>query len=85
MEASMHGSFDQSPQDDQSIYRNWNIKLIALPVLVAVALIAYAISHPETANWISEVVQAEFVGSDVVPALAPPTQPANRIRTVVVH
>ena len=71
-----------------SIYRNWNIKLIALPVLVAVALIAYAVSHPETANWISEAVQAEFVGSDVVPALAPPTQvaqPANQIRTVVAH
>ena len=52
----MHGSSDRSPQDDQSIYRNWNIKLVALPVLVVVALIAYAISHPETTNWISEAV-----------------------------
>ena len=47
----MHGSFDQSPQDDQSIYRSWSIKLIALPVLAVVALIAYAVSHPETAKW----------------------------------
>jgi hypothetical protein len=84
MEASMHGSFDQSPQDDQSIYRSWTIKLIALPVLALVALIAFAISHPETANWISEAVQVEFVGPD----LAPPTQvarPANQIRTVLAH
>jgi hypothetical protein len=88
MEASMHGSFDQSPQDDQSIYRSWTIKLIALPVLALVALIAFAISHPETANWISEAAQAEFVGSDLVPDLAPPTQvarPANQIRTVLAH
>jgi hypothetical protein len=88
MEASMHGSFDQSPQDDKSIYRSWSIKLIALPVLAVVALIAYAVSHPETTNWISEAAQAEFVGSDLVPDLAPPTQiarPANQIRTVLAH
>jgi hypothetical protein len=88
MEASMHGSFDQSPQDDQSIYRSWTIKLIALPVLALVALIAFAISHPETANWLSEAAQAEFVGSDLVPDPAPPTQvarPANQIRTVLAH
>jgi hypothetical protein len=46
MEASMHGSSDRSPQDDDhSIYRSWNIKLIALPVLVVVAVIAYLVSH----------------------------------------
>ena len=83
----MHGSFDRSPQgDDHSIYRSWNIKLIALPVLVVVALIAYAVSHPETSNWVSEAAQAEFVGSDLVPSLAPPTrmaQPENRIHAVL--
>lgn len=42
----MDGSADRSPQhDEHSIYRNWNIKLIALPVLVAVALIAYVVSQ----------------------------------------
>ena len=85
----MHGSLDRSPQDnDHSIYRSWNLKLIALPVLALVALIAFAISHPETATWISEAAQAEFVGSNLVPALAPPTQiaqPANRIRAVLAH
>ena len=42
----MPGSFDRSPQgDEHSIYRSWNIKLIALPILVAVALIAYVVSQ----------------------------------------
>jgi len=88
MEASMHGSFDPSPKNDHSIYRSWNFKLIALPVLAIVALIAFAVSHPETANWISEATQAEFVGTDLVPVLVPPAQlvkPANQIRTVLAH
>ena len=42
----MPGSFNRSPQDDEhSIYRSWNIKLIALPILAAVALIAYFVSQ----------------------------------------
>jgi hypothetical protein len=86
MEASMHGSSNRSPQDDHSIYRSWNFKLIALPVLAIVALIAYAVSHPETSKWISEAAQSELVGSDLGSVLAPPTQlakPANQIRTVL--
>jgi hypothetical protein len=88
MEASMHGSSNRSPQDDHSIYRSWNFKLIALPVLAIVALIAYAVSHPETSKWISEAAQAELVGFNLVPAVAPPTQvaqPANQIRAVLAH
>jgi hypothetical protein len=37
---------------------------------------------------ISEAAQAEFVGTDFVPDLAPPTrlaQPTNEIRTVRLH
>jgi hypothetical protein len=85
MEASMHGSFDQQPGEGQSAYRNWNMKLIALPILGVVALIAFAISHPEASKWISDAAQAEFVGTDLVPDLVPPTQlaqPGNQIRTV---
>jgi hypothetical protein len=85
MEASMHGSFDQQPGEGQSAYRNWNMKLIALPILGVVALIAFAISHPGASKWISDAAQAEFVGPDLVPDLVPPTQlaqPDNQIRTV---
>ena len=84
----MHGSFDPSPQDDQSIYRSWNIKLIAVPVLLVIALIGYAVSHPGVSKWISEAAQAEFVGTDLVPDLAPPKQlalPVNQIHNVLSH
>jgi hypothetical protein len=80
----MHGSIDKSPQADQSIYRSWNIKLIALPVLLVIALIGYAVSHPDVSRWVSEAVQAEFADTD----LAPPkqlAQPANQIHTVLAH
>jgi hypothetical protein len=70
MEASMQGSFKQSPPPNQSIYRNWNIKLVALPVLLAIALIGYAVSHPDVSKWIAEAVQAEFAGTDLTPNLA---------------
>ena len=81
----MHGSFDNQPREGRSVYRNWNIKLIALPILGVVALIAFAISHPGASKWISDAAQAEFVGTDFVPDLVPPTQlaqPNNQIRTV---
>ena len=81
----MHGSFDNQPRGSQSAYRNCNMKLIALPILGVVALIAFAFSHPGTSKWISDAAQAEFVGTDFVPDIAPPTQlarPVDQIRTV---
>ena len=79
----MHGSFDNQPRDSKSAYRNWNMKLIALPILGAVALIAFAVSHPGASKWISEAAQAEFVGMDFV--REPPTRlarPNREVRTV---
>jgi hypothetical protein len=89
----MHGSFDKQPQDEQSNYRSFSIKLIALPVLLVIALIGMLVSHPSASKWISDAAQAEFVGSefvgtDLVPNLAPPTRlatPTNEIRTVKVY
>jgi hypothetical protein len=82
----MHGSIDKSPQADQSIYRSWNIKLIALPVLFVIALIGYAVSHPGVSRWLSEAAQAELFGTDLGPDLALPTQfaqPSNQIHSVL--
>ena len=79
----MHGSFDNQPRDSKSAYRNWNMKLIALPILGAVALIAFAVSHPGASKWISDAAQAEFVGMDFV--REPPTRlarPNREVRTV---
>ncbi len=81
----MHGSIDKQPRDGKSVYRNWSMNLIALPILAVVALIAFAISHPGASRWIAEAVEAEFVSTDLVPEIAPPTrvaQPSNEIRTV---
>ena len=81
----MPGPLEKQPRDSKSVYRNWDIKLFALPILLVVALIGFAVSHPGASRWISEAAQAEFVGADLVPDLAPPTrvaQPTNEIRTV---
>ena len=81
----MPGSLEKQPRDSKSVYRNWDIKLFALPILLVVALIGFAISHPGASKWISDAAQAEFIGTDLVPDIAPPTrvaQPTNEIRTV---
>ena len=39
----MHGSFDESGENDSSIYRRWGIGFLVLPVLLAVALLGLAI------------------------------------------
>ena len=81
----MHGPLDKQPRNDKSVYRNWDLKLLALPILLGVALIGFVVSHPDASRWISDAAQAEFVGTDFVPDVAPPTrlaQPSNEIRTV---
>ncbi len=86
----MHGSLDKPTQDEQGNYRSFSIKLVALPVLLVIALIGMVISHPSASKWISDAAQAEFVGSefvgtDLVPKLTPPTRlatPSNEIGTV---
>jgi hypothetical protein len=86
MEASMHGSSDKRPEGDQI----WSIKLVALPLLIVVALIAMVVSHPSAIEWILDAAQAEFagsefVGTEIVPDSTPPAQqaqPTNQIRTV---
>lgn len=81
----MHGPFDKSPKDETNIYQNWSMKLFALPLLLAIALIGYVISHPGVAKWVADGMQAEFVGTEIAPDLASPTrvaQPTNQVRTV---
>ena len=81
----MHGSFDKQPNDDQNTDQGWSMKLVALPALIGMVL-----SHPAAIGWISDAAQAEFVGSefvgtDMVPDLAPPmrtAQPTNEARSV---
>lgn len=78
----MHGLFDKSGKADKDTYRS--IGFLALPVLIVMALIGLATVHPEWAHWISQAAQAEFVGTDLVPDVAPIqlAKPAMEIRPV---
>ena len=80
----MHDQFDESPKDNPNIYRSWSMKLVALPLLLAIALIGYIVSHPGVIKWMADGVQVEFVGSDVGPEDTSPkrvAQPSDRART----
>jgi hypothetical protein len=75
----MHGTFDRRPHETRSTPRGWSTALIALPVLIVIALVGMAVSHPLAAKWIAEAAQAEyvgteFVGTDVMPNLVEPTR-----------
>ena len=81
----MQGPVEKQPRGSRNVYRNWDIKLLAVPLLLGVALIGFAVSHPGAAKWIADAAQAEFAGTDLVPDLVPPTrlaEPKNQIRTV---
>jgi hypothetical protein len=80
MEAAMHGSFDRSGENANRIHRSWSIGFFALPIVLVVALIALATTQPNASNWISEAVQAEFVGADFAPIA--PTQLAQPMRGI---
>jgi hypothetical protein len=64
----MHGSFDRSGENANRTQRSWSVGFFALPVVLVIALIALAVTQPVASNWISESVQAEFVGTDFAPA-----------------
>ena len=84
----MQGPVKKQARDGRSAYRNWDIKLFALPVFLAAALIGFVVSHPGVSKWVADAAQAEFVGTDLVPDLAPPTRlagPKSEMRTVRVY
>ena len=84
----MQGPVEKQPRDGRNAYRNWDIKLFALPVFLATALIGFVVSHPGVSRWIADAAQAEFVGTDLVPEIAPPTRlaaPKYEIRTVTAY
>jgi hypothetical protein len=83
MEASMHGTFDRSGKTGKTVNPNSGLRLVVIPALLAVALVALVIMQPDAARWISEAVQAEFAATYPVPEDAPTrlAQPADNIRS----
>ena len=80
----MHGSFKKYGKNDDRIQPSWSVGLFAVPVLLAIALIALAILQPAASVWISEAAQAEFAGAYALPDAAPPqpAKPVAPVRTV---
>jgi fumarate reductase subunit C len=83
VEASMHGSLNRSDEKRSRADRSWSIGFFALPVLIVIVLVALAVIKPAASTWISEAVQAEFVGI-ASPGVVPKelARPAMQIRTV---
>jgi hypothetical protein len=83
VEASMHGSLDRSGEKQNRTDRNWSIEFFVLPVLVVIGLTVLVIGKPAVSGWISDTVQAEFVGPNL-PGVVPTesAQPDMPIRTV---
>jgi hypothetical protein len=83
----MHGSFDKPDHSNKSIYEKWGIGFLALPVLLLIVVFILAIIQPVSSNWISEAVQAEFTGSDVLPDVTPTqfARPAMEFRDARAH
>ncbi len=74
---------EKPPRNGEHVY--WDIKLLAVPLLLGAALIAFVVSHPGASRWIADAAQAEFAGTDLMPDIAPSTrlaEPKNQIRTV---
>ncbi len=79
----MHGTFEKPRQTrDKSARRTWDLGFLAVPTLIAIALVALMITQPEASKWISEATQVE---AGIVMPDAAPTQlarPAGEVRTV---
>ena len=65
--------FEESSRSESNIRQSGSIFYLALPsLLLAIALIGYAISHPDVAKWVAESVEAEFAGANLAPAASRP-------------
>jgi hypothetical protein len=84
MEASMHGTFDRPRESNGRIHRSSGIGFFAFPALLLIALIGFAVTHPGVSTLVSDAVQAEFVGIDSAPVVAPTrlAQPGMLTRTI---
>ena len=77
----------RSPNDlnpsDRRFVRNWTAGILAVHGIIVLVLIGLVLSHPAASEWISQAVQAEFVGNP--PPVIVPTQiaqPGGQMRTV---
>jgi hypothetical protein len=73
---------DLSPSDRRFLW-NWTAGILAVHGVILLVLVSLIMGYPAASAWISQAVQAEFVGNP--PPVTVPTQiarPGTRIRTV---
>jgi len=80
----MHGTFDRLAKNTDRDHRSWDVRVLAIPTLLGIAMVALLLTQPAASRWISEAAQAEFAASLVTPEPAPTqlAQPVNISRTV---
>jgi hypothetical protein len=81
----MQGSLEKPDKAERNIYGSWGTRLLAIPALLLTALIGFLVSHPAASSWISQAVQAEFVGADWAPDTTQTAKAAIEFRTVKAH
>jgi hypothetical protein len=73
---------DLGPSDHRFLW-NWTAGMLAVHGVIILVLVGLVLSHPAASEWISQAVQAEFVGNP--PPVVVPTQiarPGTQMRTV---
>jgi hypothetical protein len=82
-EASMQRAFDQLDQQENRTQWKWIGGIAAAFGAVMLTLVALTWNSATVSNWVSDAVQAEFVGT-MMPEQTPvqTAQPAKDIRTV---
>jgi hypothetical protein len=73
---------DLSPSDRRFL-RSWTAGILAVHGIVVLVLVSLIVSYPAASAWISQAVQAEFVGNRP-PAIVPVqiAQPGGQMQTV---
>jgi len=67
----MHGTFHRPGGSYNHVDRRAGLGFFAVPLVLVIAVIVLARIQPAMPTWISEAVQAEFVGPGSVPDVAP--------------
>ena len=80
----MPRAFDKPDQQENYVQSNWTVGIAAALGVIMFGLVVLMSNSPAASNWVSEAVQAEFVGSSYTPQQAPvqTAQPAKDLRTV---
>jgi hypothetical protein len=86
METPMHAPYDRSRSSNDRTEPKSGAGFLIVPVLIVLALIGLTVFHPKASLWISQAVQAEFIGdSNLNEAPTRIVQPGMELPMRTVH